>query len=780
MSYFKRSLFAFLLVICCASNLYSQEKAIGSWNSFMPYTIANGIVTNGNEIYAICPNAFFVYPKPRSEEFNTYSKVSGMADVGTSLIGYDMATSKVIIVYSNGNIDVFKDNTFYNIPDFKLKTISGSKAVFGVFCYAGYAYISTSVGILAVNLDNFKIEQTYQLYYENQTQPVYGLTVMNGSFYAITGRGLYSAPTNSPDLQNLQVWTHVDSTSGYQFIAGLNSTLYIANNSNIYAFTQGDIQNIYTSPTSIMHIDAGLNCLLVSEQNSNAFTGSVKKLNETNTVVDSAKFVGFPNQALQLADSAVWIANSYNGLEFKANNTVVQFNPAGPNDINSFCTFANDGDLWIAHGGYSDLYLPNNNGSDLSHFSKNVWNNLQTWSYGPFADSLLDFVSVVKDETNGYLYAASFGGYGFPFGTGGLFELHPDQTSRIYKNDVFQQGTSSGGWEIAGLTLDNNNNLWVTTYTSKDTELYVKEKSTGNWYSYFVNVTRNPPHDGGPIVADDYGDVWYVCMYGQGLMGYSTNNTLSDPTDDAWYHLTTGVGSGNLPSNNTLSIAKDLTGNIWVGTDNGIGIIYQPSGCISGKCDGVIPIVQYDAYAGYLFAGQNVRAIAVDGANRKWVGTDNGVWLLTPDASSIVYKFTSDNSPLPSNHIQSISIDKATGDVYFGTDQGLVSYHGDATQGGDSNSSFLAYPNPVPSGYKGTIAIKGLVANADVKITDVDGQLVYHTTAFGGQAIWSGYDYKGHRPASGVYLVFITNTSNSTTDAQAGSQTYVGKLVFKN
>jgi hypothetical protein len=183
--------------------------------------------------------------------------------------------------------------------------------------------------------------------------------------------------------------------------------------------------------------------------------------------------------------------------------------------------------------------------------------------------------------------------------------------------------------------------------------------------------------------------------------------------------------------------------------------------------------VQYDKFAGYLFSGQVVRSIAVDGANRKWVGTDNGVWLLSPDAgnSTIINRFTVDNSPLPSDRIQKITIDKVTGDVYIGTDKGLVAYRGTSTDGGTANESVISFPNPVPSGYKGTIAIKGLVANADVKITDINGQLVYRTTALGGQAIWNGMDYKGRRPQTGVYLIFATNTD--------GTQTYAGKLVFQ-
>ena len=300
-------------------------------------------------------------------------------------------------------------------------------------------------------------------------------------------------------------------------------------------------------------------------------------------------------------------------------------------------------------------------------------------------------------------------------------------------------------------------------------QLYVKDATNGNWYKFRV---PNAPN-GGPITIDDYGQVWFVC-YGinGGVAVYNTNGTISNQADDKSYHLTTGIGTGNLPSNIVFCIAKDKNNNIWVGTDNGIGIISNCSAPFtqSPPCDAQLPIVQYDQYAGYLFVGSNVRSIAVDGANRKWVGTDEGVWLLSPDASKIIYRFTVDNSPLPSNIIQKIAIDKVTGDIYIGTGMGLVTYHSNATEGGTSNQNVMVFPNPVSSGYNGTIAIKGLVANADVRITDIDGQLVYRTTALGGQAIWNGTDYKGHRPQTGVYLIFVSSSD--------GTQTYTGKIVF--
>lgn len=270
------------------------------------------------------------------------------------------------------------------------------------------------------------------------------------------------------------------------------------------------------------------------------------------------------------------------------------------------------------------------------------------------------------------------------------------------------------------------------------------------------------------MVIDDNGVVWFVALPNGGVVVYDAGGTIEDASDDVYYRYTTGVGSGNLPSNRVYCIARDHSNSIWVGTDNGIGII---SNCgAANPCDGQIPIVQYDKFAGYLFAGSSVRTIAVDGGNRKWVGTDDGVWLLSSDAQKIIYRFTVENSPMPSNHVKKISIDDVTGDVYIGTEEGLVSYRSTATEGGTSNQNVEIFPNPVKSDYTGTIAIKGLVANADVRITDIAGHLVFKTKAYGGQAVWNGLDYTGHRPQSGVYLVLATSSD--------GSQTYSGKIVF--
>ena len=260
------------------------------------------------------------------------------------------------------------------------------------------------------------------------------------------------------------------------------------------------------------------------------------------------------------------------------------------------------------------------------------------------------------------------------------------------------------------------------------------------------------------IIVDDEDQKWIVSPRGNGLIIFNDNKTIDNAADDKWKLYRSGAGIGNLPTNNVLSIAKDKSGFIWIGTNDGIAVVQCPQNVFSSQgCDAVWPVVTQGGFNQYLFKGEEVRSIAVDGADRKWVATKNGAWLVSAEGDNVIYRFTETNSPLLSNDVKRIAIDGKTGEIFFATANGICSFRSTATEGGETNSNVLVFPNPVPPGYGGTIAIRGLVNNAIVKITEMDGRLVYQTRASGGQAVWDGKDYKGRRISSGVYLVLISD-----------------------
>ena len=219
---------------------------------------------------------------------------------------------------------------------------------------------------------------------------------------------------------------------------------------------------------------------------------------------------------------------------------------------------------------------------------------------------------------------------------------------------------------------------------------------------------------------------------------------------------------------------RDRNGEIWVGTLQGIEVFYNTD-CIftDEECDAQEILIEQDGNFQLLLETETITAIEIDGGNRKWIGTQtSGVYLLSDDGIDQIQRFTEDNSPLISNTIQDISFNFSTGEVFFATDKGIVSFIGTATGfDGEINETSI-YPNPVREDYEGVVTIDGLTFRTDVRITDINGNIVHSTTSDGGRALWNGKNENGQRVSTGVYLVFATNRD--------GSETTVGKIAVVN
>jgi Two component regulator propeller len=300
------------------------------------------------------------------------------------------------------------------------------------------------------------------------------------------------------------------------------------------------------------------------------------------------------------------------------------------------------------------------------------------------------------------------------------------------------------------LKADAQGKYWIADYRNG-----LLSNSEGNYKSYSPNSldtlyqTRRDS-----VITDLDGNRW---SRGGGFGGIVVRNTKNQTV-----YISANVGSGNLPSNNVKTLALDRDGQIWVGTDRGVVVFDNPSAVFSGR--------NFDAYTPVferrrLLGNETVTSIAIDGGNRKWMGTRNGIFLFNTDGTELVINFTEKNSPLPSNEISYITAEPNTGEVYIRTTKGMVSYRGTATESGlkQDENAVKIFPNPVRPDFEGTIGIEGLVENAFVKITDVAGNLVYETRANGGTAVWNGRTLQGNRVETGVYLIFSANAKGEET-----------------
>ena len=355
-----------------------------------------------------------------------------------------------------------------------------------------------------------------------------------------------------------------------------------------------------------------------------------------------------------------------------------------------------------------------------------------------------------------------------------MFEFNNNKLTDIYNssNSTIQSPPDFPDmFRIGGLVFDRYNNLWMTNSHAQKA-ISIKSPD-GSW-----NSLEFPGINSDNIILEDIiitqnNHKWLI-VDGEGIFVFDEKNTFTDPNDDEYKKFSIIDENNQTITNEVYSVTEDIRGNIWAGTDKGVVVYYNPENVFSGNnFFAHRPIISKNDDIAYLLEKEKITSIVIDGANRKWIGTENaGVSLISEDGTEEIYNFTSENSPLISNYITSIVIDNKTGEVFLGTDKGIMSYKSNATKADDNFKNVYVYPNPIRNNFEGEITISGLLYETNIKISDIEGNILYETTSNGGQATWNGKNSNGKRVSTGVYLVFCSSKD--------GKKSHVTKLLFIN
>ncbi|HRP88933.1 MAG TPA: two-component regulator propeller domain-containing protein [Edaphocola sp.] len=759
-------LFVFIFLFSFQGFAQSKDVAVGGWNAYLPYrTVIDFDTKDNNTFYCISNASFFTYDA-QENYIVAYSKANGMHDVDMSFVTIDDKTDKVALVYKNGNIDLFNNGIFQNIPDIKVTENSGDKTIYAVKAYQGKLYICSGLGLVIVDLERNEIKETVPFYQGSNQGTAKAVTILNNNIIVATNIGVFSTPVSNPLIVNYATWDKISSQE-MNFVDNNNNQLFAAFGKDVYHFENNNFSVIKTvlNPIKNINTDQQGNLWVMTIEMDN-YPPYLVKINPTGSVVDSIPKTLF-YKFLDQGSGMYWACDGYFGLR-KGDSTTPTMNweviaASGPFSANVEKVWSKNKEIWLAHGlkEYNN-WMPFLNQDGFSFFNYYDWFNWKWDILGLVAPdkqyTVTDAIDILRDESNKTTYVALL--------NSGLLELDKDNKLHLYKQGFLGMNNAGDvdGYRVTALAMDNVNNLWMTQ-SETGYPLRVK-KASGVWDSFKINGVSHLAN----IVIDDYGQKWMAAGINRdgGLVVYNDNNTLENKNDDKYVILRKGENIGNLPSNAVNTIAKDKDGAIWVGTESGVGIFYCGDIQNNNPCNAVLKALISKDYnfANYMFEGVPVKSIAIDGGNRKWIGTNVGVFLLSEDGETILEQFNESNSPLLSNNIKSISIDPIIGTVYFATDKGLCSVGGKAVEASpEVIKPLFVYPNPVPSGYNGYVSIKGMTAGANVKITDINGQLVYQASANGGMLSWNGKDYKGRKVQSGVYLVFVvgkdgTNKAN--------------------
>ncbi|MBO6762800.1 MAG: T9SS type A sorting domain-containing protein [Roseivirga sp.] len=403
----------------------------------------------------------------------------------------------------------------------------------------------------------------------------------------------------------------------------------------------------------------------------------------------------------------------------------------------------------------SKIYLNTSTFSDLNeensfslynHEDRN-WLNIKPSITGEPICQIIDLA-----ELNDEIYLASY--------DQGLFKTNLAGNSEALISSNSGPVSINGSYNLSSITTDEDGLIWVSFY-NRDNSVFSFNPSNNSWEN------QSPGHPFARYTTDIFigpnGDKWLSVdpNEGGGIVVYNE-------TSNRERYLNLNGGQGGLSSNVVTDIELDQDFFVWVATSQGIAFFTNPYGILEGgSLTASVPIFENRL----LLRNEYITDIGIDPANRKWFGTrSNGIWLFSETGEELIYHFTINNSPLPSNNILSLAIEPVSGEVLITTDKGAISFRSDATIGTDEHQNVKVYPNPVAPSFTGQIVIEGLVNNAQLKITDVSGKLVKEVQANGSTAIWNARDLNNARVKSGVYLVF--------SSSQDGLETYVAKIVI--
>ncbi|EIA10115.1 T9SS type A sorting domain-containing protein [Flavobacterium frigoris] len=753
-----------LLLLVVIQMTFAQTNL--SWQGYFSYNEIKDVSISTSGIFAASENALFSV-NTISNQIKTTNTVDGLSGQTISSLYYSPKFNKSVVGYENGLIIVINeaDGSMLNVVDIINKQLPANMKKINHFMeYDGIVYVSCDFGIVQFNLATMLFGDTYFIGDNGAEISIRQTAVYNGFIYAATINGIRRAAITSANLNDFNQWMQVIAGS-WASIETFNTDLVaISTSGNIHRYNSNTNSFVSFVVLSQPTVDMRANdsYLIVTSPNSiyvyNKQMALVRQISSNQIPESDPVF-----SCAASAGGIIYIGTKENGLFTTTIVGVSDFKnamPSGPSRNNIFAIEATSSSLWAVYGDYTVDYNPyplDNYG--ISKFSATGWLNI------PY-ESVLDAKSLVRIIVNPSNENEVYIGSSYS----GLLKIENDEPSVLYNqtNSGLEQISFLPNYfndvRVNGAVFDKSGNLWVNN-SLVDNGIKVLKRD-GSWQAFSTKTILADIEKSsfGRMTVDKNGTKW-IATSRDGIIGFNEiSNVLKK--------ITFGPESGNLPIADARVAAVDNRNQLWIGTTKGLRILsnvgdFQTENQLTTSSI----IILEDNLAQELLYEQFITDIVVDGANNKWIGTaDSGLFLVSPNGQQTLYHFTINNSPLPSNVINDIAINSATGEVFIATDKGLISFKGVATKANEDLSEVYVYPNPVRPEYEGTVKIAGLIDRANVKITDIEGNLVYESTSEGGTLEWDTYAFGKYKVASGVYMIFIS--------ANDGVETKVKKVMI--
>ncbi len=770
----------FVVLVAAFVQAANAQLQVGDWKLYSSFSGDNNqsILDTDQIVYYLADGYLFSYDK-ENQETTYFNKRNDLSDIDITNIYYNYNKKYVLVIYSNSNIDLIYDSgKVVNIPDLKNTVMTSSKTINDADFEGDEIYLATDFGYLVLDDERYLVKESHN--YGKKFVAI----VANDKFIFVSFDN-YIHASNIND-------NHFEISSFIKTNRAHNKGLIKVDND--YMYTSGGYLNGYD----------------ISGKNNNNNLATLPGKVVHGNPKEGIKFVSLSK------NGAVVSFSNYLVIEVdKAGNKLRELYLPSEifTDTNYLSSMENDGSFWglnsdgISHfsiadnGGItmlSDAFRPNAPTMKLPYYLKYLNNRLYAMSAGPnmYLENNRDF-GLASMDSNGtwtdfapknvtnFINSNSRNTLMAPYG----LIVDPDDPDKIWfgtwwegtfcvkDNEEIQRFNSNNSPLVLNyvcccpdLMFDSNKNLWMLSMNRSaynpvilvlPAEKRFSEVSASDWTSFTLDNIVTTQGARFCITSDNilfmvdnnYPTRFYALDY---------NNTPFDKSDDRSVTIGSFVDQdgGNFDFSSINSFKEDSNGRVWIGTNTGVGYISNPESVFTDNFYFTrvkVPRNDGTNLADYLLDGVSVPCIEIDGAGRKWIGTNgSGVYVVSEDGTEILQHFTSSNSYLPSDIVYSIAFNTSNNSVYIGTENGLAEYSNDAMSSEADLSNVYAYPNPVRPDYTGYITIKGLMENSMVKITDSTGNIVYSTTSNGGMVTWDGCNMNGKRVDTGIYFVLAS------------------------
>ncbi len=688
--------------------LLGQGIPVNTWRNHVSFQNAQ-LITGGNGVtFCASENGLFSIS---DGSITLISKTDGLSQPGASAIQYIRDIGLLIVGHSTGAIDIVSSSSVTQLSALAEITSITNKSINAIAAEGPVAYIGTSFGIAVVDLTLLEIREFYSEIGPNgEVLNITDIAILDNFILASTSAGLLRGGLNN-NLLDFNNWEVIaNSPANALFAKGVKSPFLIATDSTVMSLVQDEFNVVEMVDEPIISLFQDLGSVFI-------LGPTTLWRSEEDASVDVVSTSFNDAQSVYVDASDIFVADNDGGLTNINGESFVEIVPDGPlSDEINHIEFIDS--LYVFYGGSS----PTTDTPGFSSFS-NSWNHQEIPGFSNISDVA---------TFNGQAYLSSMGD--------GVFNLSLMEEENLSTEDPLNiPRIRPGPTFLYALVADNDEGLFQLGETG--------------WNAFSAEeIGTTGPAD---ILISQGGVVWIQNDRSTwGVSAFNPDGNLSFPL---------GTGQG-LPSPIVNSIVIDRNDELWIGTNQGPVFVIDAT-FINTSTQALQPIFQ-----GFpLLDGEEITALAVDGGNRKWIGTSSGLWVIDEEISTVDERFTAENSPLLSDEIVELTYDQESGEMFILTDRGLCSYRSGSSIGDFRHRNVTIFPNPVHPTTHDLVSISGLVENANLKITDINGNLVQEVDAIGGTATWNLRNLANQPVHGGVYLFFSSNFD--------GEETFVGKVA---